>query len=215
LVAQYEEERTIGKSGGGASLYLSKKAKEYLSPGDKVKVAVAIVDNEIKMTVSKPLYNFNIEEIRRIARDDFETEYDKELGEVRVFNAVRDNLSLSYSQSLSEKTAPGYVTIKISFPNPKPDEIDQIEKLARRLRNKFDVVVRPEGDLDAVNVLKDPDRYHLDNRRKVIELLNAKKKPFSLSVSFRFNNKHNTIGDIETALKAALQLKSEVSPLEA
>jgi hypothetical protein len=213
-LAQYEEERTIGRSGGGASLYLSKRDKEYLSPGDKVKVAVAIVDNEIKMTVRKPLYNFSIGEIRRIAGNGFTTEYDKEVSDVRVFSAVKENVSLSYSQSLREEVAPGYVTVKVSFLNPKPDEFEHIGKLARKFQDKFDVVVRPEGDLDAINVLKDPSRYDLDKRRAV-ELLIERKLPFSLSVAFRFNNKRNTIQDVEAALVAVQQLRSEASTLEA
>ena len=60
-----EEERRIAKSGGTAVLYMP---KEYFAPGDTVRLEVTIVDNQIKLTAEKKFYNFDLGDIRGLAK---------------------------------------------------------------------------------------------------------------------------------------------------
>src|SRR5206468_4661029 len=123
------------------------------------------------------------------------------LGDVLVFEAVKDHTQLSYTQSLREKLAPGYVTITGSFQIPTVDDYKRISGYATKLRKRFDVLVRPEGDLDAINLLKDPKRYHSTNNEEALSLLNKSVTEIGLSVVARFDSTRHKIDDVRSALE--------------
>jgi len=210
VVEEYEGEKTIGKSGGTEVLYIPKEAKRYISQGDRVKVAVVVTGDEVKITASKKVYNFSLDDIKGLTKDEFQVKYDKNLGDVLVFEAVKDHTQLSYTQSLREKLAPGYVTITGSFQIPTVDDYKRISGYATKLRKRFDVLVRPEGDLDAINLLKDPKRYHLTNKEEALSLLNKSGREIGLSVVARFDSTRNKIDDVRSALEELTGLDSKL-----
>jgi len=209
-VEEYEGEKTIGKSGGTEVLYIPKEAKRYISQGDRVKVAVVVTGDEVKITASKKVFNFNLDDIKGLTKDEFQVRYDKNLGDVLVFEAVKNHTELSYTQSLRERLAPGYVTITGSFQIPTADDYRRINGYATRLRKRFDVLVRPNGDLDAINLLKDPKHYHLKNQEEAISLLSKSEKEVSLSVVTRFDSTRNRLEDVKSALEELTGLDSKL-----
>ncbi len=209
VIVEYEAERRISKSGGTAVLYLPKEAKQYVSPGDKVRVMVTVTGSEVRIIASKQLYNFSLEDVRGLTRKGFEIEYDKNLGGVLVYSATNGSISLSYTQSLRDKMAPGYVTVSRKFQNLDPDKHSQVTSLATKLRRKFDVLIRPEGDLDTVNLLKEPERYHLDGQ-KAFELLQKAGKEVGLSISLRFDNRHDKIEQVRAGLEELARLDTKL-----
>ncbi len=212
VVEEFEEERKIGKSGGTAVLYLPKEARRYVAPGDLVKVTVVVTSDEVKITATKRVFNFGLDDIKRLTKDEFQVEYDKNLGDVLVFSAIKDHLHLSYTQSLREELAPGYVTITRSFQNPTADEYKRINSYATKLQRRFNVLVRPEGDLDTINLLKEPKHYHLTNQEQAISLLRKSGKEIGLSLVARFDSTRNRIDDVESALKEIAGLDSKFRP---
>ncbi|MEM0075548.1 MAG: hypothetical protein QXV84_04285 [Conexivisphaerales archaeon] len=71
---------------------------------------IEIADNQVIMTVGMNIYNFDIDDIRSLAKYDFTAKFDKEPAGVLVFMR-REEISLSYKQSKQEKIAPGYVAL--------------------------------------------------------------------------------------------------------
>ena len=208
-IVEYEAERRISKSGGTAVLYLPKEAKQYVSPGDKVRVMVTVTGSEVRIIASKQLYNFSLEDVRGLTRKGFEIEYDKNLGGVLVYSATNGSISLSYTQSLRDKMAPGYVTVSRKFQNLDPDKHKQVTSLATKLRRKFDVLIRSEGDLDTVNLLKEPERYHLHGQ-KAFELLQKAGREVGLSISLRFDNRHDKIEQVRAGLEELDRLDTKL-----
>lgn len=149
----------VAKSGGTVVLYL---LKEYFSPGDTVEFELDVKDGQVRIIAAKRLYNFDLNDIRKLTNQyDLTVEYDKELVDVLVFNAMRDGLSLSYTQSRSEAVAPGYVALSRSFQNLDLESYKRVNGFAGELKKRFDVIVETEGDLDTINIMKEPERYKL------------------------------------------------------
>ena len=98
-----------------------------------------------------------------------------------------------------EGLSPAYVTLSFKKLNLDYDGYEDVLAKVEQLHKKFDVIVRPEGDLDTINLLKDPKRYHL-NRKKAIQILKESGRKIGASVNVRFNNKKHTLKDIESAL---------------
>ena len=201
-----EEERRIAKGGGTAVLYIPKKC---FAPGDIVRVEVTIVDNQIKLTAEKRLYNFDLDDIRGLAKQyGFTTEYDKELADTLVFNVVRrDGISLSYTQSRREVMAPGYVALSRKVQDLTPETYRHVNGLAKDLK-RFDVLVRTGGDLDTINMLKDPGRYKL-KQDAAIELIRKSGKKVGLSFVVRFDNKKNRLDEVRSALDQLTKLETK------
>jgi hypothetical protein len=201
-----EEERRIAKSGGTAVLYVP---KEYFAPGDTVKVEVTIVDNQIRLTAEKKLYNFDLGDIRSLAMQcNFTAEYDKEIADTLVFNAVRkDGISISYTQSRREAMAPGYAALSRKLQNLTPEAYRHASSLTKDLKG-FDVVVRTEGDLDTINMLKEPERYNL-KQDEVIELIRESGRKVGLSLVVRFDNKKSKLDEVKSALDKLANLETE------
>ena len=202
------EERRIAKSGGTAVLYVP---KEYFAPGDTVRVEVTIVDNQIKLTAEKKLYNFDLGDIRSLAKQyDFTTEYDKELADMLVFNAIRrDGLSLSYTQSRREAMAPGYVALSRKLQDLTPEAYRHANSLTKDLK-EFDVLARTEGDLDTINMLKEPERYKL-KQDEAIELIRKSGKKVGLSLVVRFDNRKNKLDEVRSAIDQLTKLETKLT----
>jgi hypothetical protein len=202
------EERRIAKSGGTAVLYVP---KEYFAPGDTVRVEVTIVDNQIRLTVEKKLYNFDRGDIRSLAKQyDFTTEYDKELADMLVFNAIRrDGLSLSYTQSRREAIALGYVALSRKLQDLTPEAYIHANSLAKDLKG-FDVLVRTEGDLDTINMLKEPERYKL-KQDEAIQLIRKSGKKVGLSLVARFDNRKNKLDEVRSAIDQLTKLETKLT----
>ncbi|MEM3186438.1 MAG: hypothetical protein QXQ39_07160 [Conexivisphaerales archaeon] len=210
LIIQNEIKK-IAKSGGTLALYVPSKAKEYFAQGDVVNVAVKIVDNQIIMTVEKKLYNFDISDIRSLAKKyDFTVKFDKELAGVSVFYATRrDGISLSYTQSKQEKIAPGYVALSRKLEVLNPESYRDVNNIAKELNKRFDVILEREGDLDTINILKEPERYKLELDQAIKMITNSGRK-VGLALVIRFNNKKNKLEEVNSALDQLRQL--EIKP---
>ena len=70
---------------------------------------------------------------------------------------------------------------------------------AKKLKKEFDVITLPEGDLNTINLLKDPKRYKL-TEKKAIESLRKSGRKVGVSVTVRFNSMKNTLDQITSAL---------------
>jgi len=201
-----EMERKIAKSGRTAVLYMP---KEYFAPGDIVKVMVEIASNQIKLTAEKNLYNFVLDDIKDLANQHgFTTEYDRELAGTLVFNAQRkDGISISYAQSLRETTAPGYVALSKKLQITNSEAYKYVNSLREKLKG-LDTIVRIEGDLDTINILKEPERYKL-KQDKAIELILKSGRKLGLSLVVRFDNKKNKLGEVRSALDRLTELETK------
>jgi antitoxin component of MazEF toxin-antitoxin module len=201
-----EEERKIAKSGGTAVLYVP---KEYFTPGDIVKVTVEIVNGQIKLTAEKKFYNFDLGDIRELAKQyGFTTEYDKELADTLVFSAQRkDGVSMSYTQSLRETIAPGCVALSRKLEIRSLKEYRYVNSLAENLK-RLDAIVKIEGDLDTINVLKEPGRYNLAQDEAIELILKSARKP-GLSLVVRFDNRKNKLEEVRSALEQLTKLESK------
>lgn len=199
-------ERKIAKSGRTAVLYMP---KEYFAPGDIVKVMVEIASNQIKLTAEKNLYNFVLDDIRDLANQHgFTTEYDRELAGTLVFNAQRkDGISISYVQFLRETTAPGYVALSKKLQITNSEAYKYVNSLREKLKG-LDTIVRIEGDLDTINMLKEPERYEL-KQDKAIELILKSGRKLGLSLVVRFDNKKNKLEEVRSALDRLTELETK------
>lgn len=194
------KEKKIAKSGGAAALYIPKEGKRYFKVGDTVRVEVKVMDGQARLIATKQLTNFGLDGVRELATEfGFKVEYDKSLGDVEVFNAVKEALSLSYTQNLREEVPTAYVTISKKWDNADNETYERINRLGKEYV-KYRAIVRPEGDLDAINVLKEPERYELDVK-KALELLRKSGKKAGWSLALRFDSLNNKIDEIRSALQ--------------
>ena len=168
------------------------------------------MDNQIRITAEKKLYNFDLNDIKNLAKHyDLTTEYDRALEDTFVFNAVRNGLSLSYTQSRRESFAPGYVALSRKLQDLNPESYKRANTLAKEL-GSFDVIVRTEGDLDTINVLKEPERYKL-KQEEAIELIRKSGKKAGLSLVVRFDNKKNKLEEVGSALDQLTKLEAKLT----
>jgi hypothetical protein len=203
-----DKPKKIGKTGNTAAIYVPSEVKEYLRIGDNITLDVVIVGNQLKFVVSKPLYNFGIVDIQKLSADGgFKTDYHKMVGDVTVFEATKDNLTLSYTQNRGDGIQPAHVIVSKKLTSINHNKYDNILSLASKLKKNFDVVVRPEGDLDAINVLKEPKRYKL-TKEKAFTLLEKAGKKVGTSITCRFDSKKNNIEEIKNAIDELSKLNS-------
>ncbi len=80
------------------------------------------------------------------------------------------------------------------------DGYSNVLGMAKKLKKEFDVISLPEGDLDTINLLEDPKRYKL-TEKKAIEKLRKIGKKVGVSMTVRFNSKKDTLDQIALALK--------------
>jgi len=195
----------INRGGNSPILYLPTK---YFTPGEEVDFQLMLHDDKVELILTKRLYKFIIDNIREIIGRDFDIEYDKIVANVQVFNAISGNVSLSYTQSIDENTKPARITVSRHFDNVESRKnYLLVFDLADELKKKgFDAYVEPVGDLDSLNVYREPKRYGFKNEFDAIEALRKTGKKLGFSVIVRFDNEKNTIHEVKSALRE-LQLR--------
>ncbi len=83
------------------------------------------------------------------------------------------------------------------------EQIDQ-------LKNKYDLITRTEGDLDVINILKEPSRYKVDIV-EALKLLKKAGKKIGLSAVIRFDDGKDDLNRISSALNELMTLDSKIS----
>jgi hypothetical protein len=194
-----EHERSVSRGGNSPVVYLPKK---YFSPGEKINSRLEIeTDGTVRMVITKKLFNFNCDGVRDFVAKKFNVEYDKTVAGTRVLNAVQGNLGLNCTQSTRE-LEPTYVTVSRRFNEIKSaEDYAHLLEIVKKLSESFDAYIEPEGDLDSLNVYREPTRYGLEDKMEAIAALRENGKKLDFSVIVRFDNKKNEIEDITTALK--------------
>jgi len=200
-----KEERNISRGGNSPVLYLPRK---YFAPGEKVNFRLLIDHGNVQVVLTKSLYNFTCDSIKESVGKKFNVEYDKTIAGVHVFNAIRGDLSLNYTQSTHD-LEPAYVTVSRRFNKieSKKDYARLLKSIEELKSRNFDAYLEPEGDLDSLSVYKEPERYGLKDESDAVEVLRKTGKRLDFSIVVRFNNRKNNMDEINLALKE-LQLKA-------
>ena len=200
LSIKEEKERIVSKGGNSSVLYLP---REYFSPGEKLNSRLEIdSDGNLKMVLTKRLFNFSCNNIKTLVKDQFNIEYDKTVAGTKVFSASQNDLSLNCTKAPQE-LEPTYVSISRRFNQVQSVKDYRILSniLKRLLDENFDAYIEPEGDMEAIQIFKDPQRHKLKNECEAIEALNETGRKIGFSIIVRFNSKKNDIDEIKTALK--------------
>ena len=196
-----DEKRIISKTGGTAAIYMPKELKEFLGIGDSVKITAKIEENQIVMIVSKPLFNFGLNEIKKLLdNNDFKIKKEETVGDVNIFQANKKDVFFSYTKNLFEKISPSYITVKKIYSNLEFKKYNEIIKKTKKLKEQFDVIVRPEGDLDTVKILREPESYKI-NVEETFTLLKQADKKIGFSIVIRLNNKKNSIDELKSVIE--------------
>ena len=200
LTIKKEQERTISRGGNSSVLYLP---KEYFTPGEKVSSQLEIdLDGNLKMVLTKKLFNFTCDSIKALVGSNFNVEYDKTIADTQIFSATKGNLIINCTKSTRD-LEPTYVTVSRRIDQIKSSK-DYTELIAfvKSLTNKdFDAYIEPEGDIDSLNIYKEPQKYKLKDEFEAIEALNQTGKKIGFSIVIRFNSKKNSADQIKAALK--------------
>jgi len=190
----------VSRGGNSPILYLPKK---FFSPGDKIDYILAVDHGQIELILTKNLYNFAIDAVRDLAHTlRFSIEYDRTIAGVHVFDAARNDTSLSYTEPV-DSLEPARIAVSRHFGKVNSKrEYSQILTIVDRLKHEgFDVYLEPEGDLDSINVFNDPKRYDLKDQSEAIEALRRSGKELELSAVVRFSNDKNNVKEIDSVLK--------------
>ncbi|HEX9845860.1 MAG TPA: hypothetical protein VGA92_05285 [Candidatus Nitrosotenuis sp.] len=203
------QERKIAAGGGSKLFYLPKETGDYLQIGDTIVLSVIIEGNELKIVGTKQLFYFGVKQIRDLIKEfGFETKYDKNVENIVVLDAAKGNLSLNYTQNLHKKIEQAHITVAVELNNVSYGSYKKISRLGAQL-GKFNVIIRPQGDLDTINLLKDSGHYKLDGK-KAFEVLKKAGKKIGVSVVLRFNNKQNEIEDVRAGIVELSKLNSKL-----
>ncbi len=200
LIIKKEQEHTISRGGNSSVLYLS---KEYFTPGEKVSSQLEIdLDGNLKMVLTKRLFNFTCDSIKALVGSNFSVEYDKIIAGTQIFSATKGNLTINCTKSTRD-LEPTYVTVSQHLGQVKSSEdYAKLIGFVESLRNKdFDAYIEPEGDIDSLNIYKEPQRYKLKDEFEAIDALNQTGKKIDFSIIIRFNSKKNNADQIKAALK--------------
>jgi hypothetical protein len=92
-----------------------------------------------------------------------------------------------------------YVSFTTKYANLDFKKYSNILTEVKNTKKELDVIARPYGDLDTINVMKDPKHYHL-TEKKAFDLLKKSGKKIGMQVTIRFNNKKNTLDEIQNSL---------------
>ncbi len=199
LTVKKEEERTISKGGNTSLLYLP---KEYFTPGEKVNSQLEIdPDGNLKMILTKRLFNFTCDTIKTLL-DNATVEYDRTVAGTKIFSATQGNITLNCTKSTRD-LEPAYVTLSKRYTEiTSVKEYQKLTQFLKELTSKqFDAYIEPEGDLDSINIYKNPQRYKLKNEHEAIDALNQTGRKISFSLTIRFNSKKDSIDQIRSALR--------------
>jgi membrane-associated HD superfamily phosphohydrolase len=199
LTIEKAKDRTISQGGNSSVLYLPKK---YFTPGETVSSHLEIdADGNLKMTLTKKLFNFTCDSIKKLVSDDFKVEIDKKIADNTIFSAVKGNLSLNCIKT-KQDLEPTYVTVTRRYDEMQsPKNYNDLTKIVKTLtEQKFDAYLEAEGNLDSINVYKNPQRYSLKNESEAVEALLNTGKKIGFSLIIRFDSKKNSEQQIKTAL---------------
>jgi len=203
-----EKERKVASTGGTVAIYIPREIKEHYKAGEPITVSAKRDGKNLVIMVYKLLFNFDLEDIKSLAEEYSLVEKENRvIGDVQIFQAEKNNISLSYTENILEELPPAYVTASFKLSNLDYDGYSTVSRYAKHLQKKFDVIVRPEGDLDTINLIKDPEYYKL-NRKKAINLLRKSGKKVGASITVRFNSKKNNLDEIKTVLSTLKKLNS-------
>ncbi len=200
LTIEKERERIVSRGGNSSVLYLP---KEYFTPGEKVSSRLEIdSDGNLKMVLTKRLFNFTCDTIKGLIDSDFNIEYDKTVAGVKVFSANQGALSLNCTKSTQE-LEPTYVSVSRRFDQIRSvkDYTNLLNILRRLLATNFDAYMEPEGDMEALQIFKAPQKYKLKDEFEAIESLTDTGRKIGFSVIVRFNSKKNSLDQIKDAFK--------------
>lgn len=200
LSIKEEKERVVSKGGNSSVLYLP---REYFSPGEKLNSRLEIdLDGNLKLVLTKRLFNFSCNNVKALVEDHFKIEYDKTVAGTKVFSAIQDDLSLNCTKAPQE-LEPTYVSVSRRFDQVRSVKDYRILSniLKRLLGKNFDAYIDPEGDMEAIQIFKDPQRYKLKDECEAIEALNETGRKIGFSIIARFNSKKNSTDQIKTALR--------------
>jgi hypothetical protein len=201
LTIKKEEERIVSKGGNASLLYLP---KEYFTPGEKINSQLEIdPDGNLKMVLTKRLFNFTCDTIKELFEENNTTvEYDKTIADTRILSATQGNITLNCAKSMRD-LEPTYVTVTRRYEQVK--SLQEYGKLVALmgglLKRNFDVYLEPEGDLESLNVYKNPQKYKLKDQSEAIDVLNATGRKIGFSLIIRFNSKSNTEEQIKSAIE--------------
>lgn len=192
--------RKVSRGGGGNVIRIPSEIKEYVKEGDSIDLTVKIEGKELIIIAVKSLFSFDVEDIRNVAKGYKLTEKEnKIIGDVQIFQAEKNSISLSFTKNLLEKLSPAYVTVSFKKSDVDYDGYSNVLDRAKKLKKEFDVITLPEGDLNTINLLKDPKRYKL-TEKKAIESLRKSGRKVGVSVTIRFNSMKNTLDQITSTL---------------
>ncbi len=201
-----EQPRKIGKAINATTIYVPSEVEEYLRVGDSITLNAVIVGDQLKLTLSKPLYNFGIADVARLSDETgFKTNYCGTLGGVTTFESVKDDLTLSYTQDRIDIIQPAYVTVSKKLTNVDYGTYEDILLRASKMKKKFDVIVSPDGDIDIIRAIRDPERYKI-TRKKAFEMIKKGGHKVGMSVTCRLNSKNNGIEEITDFIAASSKL---------
>ena len=154
------------------------------------------------MVLTKRLFNFSCNNVKALVKDNFNIEYDKTVAGTKVFSAIQGDLSLNCTKAPQE-LEPTYVSVSRRFDQVRSvKDYSILSNILKRLLGKnFDAYIEPEGDMEAIQIFKDPQRYKLKDECEAIEALNETGRKIGFSIIVRFNSKKNSTDQIKTALK--------------
>ncbi|MGD6935221.1 MAG: hypothetical protein ACQCN5_13555 [Candidatus Bathyarchaeia archaeon] len=199
LAVKKKQERTIARCGNSAVLYLP---KGYFIPGENVDLALEIdFDGNLKLTLTKCLFHFNLIKLKNALQKNFTITAEEFDEGARSFIAEAGNLTVNcmgYTQELE----PTYVTACRRF-----DGVNSAETytaltgfLAKLRQTCPDAYIEPEGNIDAVKIYKNPEKYHLENEVQAVEFLCKTGKHLDYSVIVKFNSKKHTFDEVVQVL---------------
>jgi len=140
------------------------------------------------------LPQFSFDKIKELAEtNDFKIQTD-EFGDVKVFRAIKGSIRIDCTQSSKEST----VNVVVIKSIPKID-YTQYKALTKKFEKDPSVKIRFSGELNTVRILKHPNQYNLDHK-SAFKKLTADKKKVGIGITFRFNNKKNSIKEIQSIL---------------
>lgn len=191
--------KKIEKAGDTAAINVPSEVREYLDEGDEITLRVTIKENLLEFLIRKPLYNFGIADVRKISDEHgFKTNYDSTLSGVTVLESTKDNLTLNYTQNREDVVQPAHVAVSKKIPAANHDTYNNVVLWARP-RKHLDVLIKPDGDLDTINILQDPEYYRL-TREKAFKLLTESGKRIGVLAMCRFDSKNNTVDEIKNSI---------------
>ena len=194
-----DEERIISKGGNASLLYLP---KEYFTPGEKVSTQLEIdPDGNLKMVLTKQLFNFTCDTLKSILGNNATVEYDKTIAGTRIFSATKKKITLNCTKSTRD-LEPAYATIsRQSQEIYSAEDYTKLLAIIRELKtDNFDAYLEPEGDIESLNIFKNPQRYSLKDEVEAIDALNETGRKIGFSIVIRFNSKKNNTEQVRSAI---------------